>query len=193
MTDPIAVLLSWRDEAAALGEPEPDAMSLATTGADGRPAVRIVLFRGVRRGRICFFTNYQSRKGEELLARPHAALAFFWPRLGIGRQVRIEGSVERLLPEESDAYFASRPRGHQLGAWASDQSRPIPGPEVLEAKAAEAERRFEGVEVPRPSHWGGYGLLPERIELWTGRPNRLHERRLFLKEGEGWRASLLSP
>lgn len=192
-TDPIATFLAWRDEAAALGEPEPDAMSLATVSAAGHPAVRIVLFRGIRRGRVCFFTNYRSQKGEELTRHPHAALAFFWPRLGIGRQVRIEGPVERLLPAESDAYFASRPRGHQLGAWASAQSQPITDLSVVDQKAQALEREYEGREVPRPDHWGGFGLDPQRIELWTGRANRLHERLVYEKYGEGWSEIRLSP
>lgn len=124
---------------------------------------------------------------------PHAALAFFWPRLGIGRQVRIEGPVERLLPGESDAYFASRPRGHQLGAWASAQSQPITDLSVVDQKAQALERAYEGQVVPRPEHWGGFGLEPRRIELWTGRANRLHERLVYEKRGEAWTELRLSP
>lgn len=185
------VLLDWHAENSASGEPEPDAMCLATTTREGAPSARVVLFRGVLRGRLCFYTNYASRKGDELAANPRAAALFHFVKLA--RQVRVEGTVEKLTAEESDAYFARRPRGHQVGAWASQQSRPLGSLEELAARVAELEARFEGKDVPRPEGWGGYGLLPQRVELWQGRLNRLHERRLFEREGEGWRESLLSP
>lgn len=192
LIDPIELIQHWRDEASKAGELDPDAMALATATKDGHPSVRIVLFRGVRRGRICFFTNYQSRKGHELDTNPRAALAIHYPSLS--RQIRVEGPVERLLPAESDDYFASRPRGHQVGAWASDQSRTIPSLEVVRARVSEQEARFEGIPVARPPYWGGYGILPEKIELWTAGLDRIHDRRLFTRAPGGeWVESRLSP
>ncbi|MGE4191646.1 MAG: pyridoxamine 5'-phosphate oxidase [Thermoanaerobaculia bacterium] len=173
---------------------DPTEMTLATVGDEGHPAARIVLLKGVADEGFDFFTNYESRKGRELAARPFAALVWRWP--WIDRQVRAEGVVERLPSADSDAYFASRPRGSQIGAWASAQSRPIASYEELEAQVAEVERRFEGVTVPRPPHWGGFRLRPLAIEFWHGRPNRLHERHLFRRATvtDGiWTMERLSP
>lgn len=195
MADPIALFEQWFEEARAAGEPEPEGMTLATCDAAGRPSARIVLFRGLSEGGFRFFTNYHSRKGGELESpAPHGAHAalLFWFRT-LTRQVRVEGPVEKLSAAESDAYFAARPRGHQLGAWASEQSQPIAGRAVLEARYAEATQRFEGRPVERPPHWGGYRVRPAVIELWRGREDRLHERQRFTRVGAGWHEELLSP
>ena len=164
---------------------------LATTDESGRPSARLVLLRGVDPGGFVFFTNYNSRKGRELAARPDAALCFYWASLD--EQIRVEGSVERVSAEESDAYFAGRPRGSQLGAWASDQSEVLPSRETLEEKYREIERRFEGRTVERPPFWGGFRLLPVRIEFWYGRPDRLHDRVLYVRDGTRWRIERLYP
>jgi pyridoxamine 5'-phosphate oxidase len=164
---------------------------LATTDESGRPSARLVLLRGVDAGGFVFFTNYNSRKGRELAARPHAALCFYWASLD--EQIRVEGSVERVSAEESDAYFAGRPRGSQLGAWASDQSEVLPSRETLEEKYREIERRFEGRTVERPPFWGGFRLIPVRIEFWYGRPDRLHDRVLYVRDGTRWRIERLYP
>jgi pyridoxamine 5'-phosphate oxidase len=167
-------------------------MALATASPDGMPSVRIVLLKGIDDRGIQFFTNYGSRKGRELAANPRAAVTLYWQPLQ--RAVRLEGDVERLTGEESDAYFASRGRGSRLGAWASRQGTPIPGREALEAALAEAGARHPGDEVPRPPYWGGYRLVPTAIELWQGRPNRLHDRIHFLRGTDGsWRSEPLSP
>ena len=166
--------------------------SLATADKQGRPSVRIVLLRGADARGFSFFTNYNSRKGRELAENPHAALCFHW--IALDEQIRIEGSIERLPDAESDAYFAGRPRGSQLGAWASAQSEVLPARETLEEKYREIERRFEGAaQVPRPPFWGGYRLIPRRIEFWYGRPDRLHDRVVYLKEGATWTIERLYP
>lgn len=191
MADPIALFEQWFEEARAAGEQEPEGMTLATVGADGQPSARIVLFRGFSDGCFRFFTNGRSRKGRELGDGARAALTFWFRTLA--RQVRVEGGVEPLSAEESDAYFRARPRGHQLGAWASEQSEPIASRAILEARYAEAARRFDGREVERPGHWGGYRVRPASIELWQGREDRLHERRRFTRTADAWREELLAP
>jgi len=189
--DPLDTLVAWYDEAVQAGELEPAAMTLATATIDGRPSARIVLFRGVTSGRIRFFTNYQSQKGRELDANPHAAVVLFWPKLQ--RQARFEGVVARLSGEESDAYFEARPRGHRLQAWASPQSQPIESLDEIRARHLELTAAHEGQEVPRPAYWGGFGLTPERAELWIQGGDRLHQRRSFTRVAAGWAEQLLAP
>lgn len=191
MADPLARVREWCDEARAAGIAEWDAMALATAAPDGRPSVRYVLLKGVDERGVRFFTNYESRKGRELAANPRAALALWWQPLR--RQVRMEGPVERLPGHESDAYFASRSAGSRLGAWASHQGSPIAEDLRLEDRVPELAERF-GEAVPRPDYWGGYLLRPDAVELWEGRPNRLHLRTHFLREaGGGWRSERLAP
>lgn len=192
MADPIVLFEQWFSDAQAAGEQEPEGMTLSTVDAEGRPSARIVLFRGFSDGGFRFFTNYRSRKGRELAVDGAPAALTFWFRT-LARQVRVEGSVERLSTEESDAYFRARPRGHQLGAWASEQSEVIESRAVLEARFAEASSRFSGRDVERPAHWGGYRVRPSVLELWQGRDDRLHERRRFTRLATGWREELLSP
>jgi pyridoxamine 5'-phosphate oxidase len=190
--DPLSRFQAWYEQAAAAGLPEPEAMALATATPDGTPSVRFVLLKAIDERGVEFFTNYESRKGRELAANPRAALAVLWKPLQ--RQVRLEGTVEVLDEEESDAYFASRSRGSQLGAWASEQSRPIPDRGLLEERLAAADARFAGTDVARPAYWGGYRLLPSVIEFWEGRPNRLHDREAFrLEPGGFWSVTRLAP
>ncbi len=170
---------------------EPYAMTLATVGTDGQPSARIVLLRGYDDRGFVFFTNYESRKGQELGATPRAALLFYWPPLE--RQIRIDGAVTRLPASESDAYFALRPRGHRLSAWASKQSSIVPNRAILETQIAEEDYRFPGDDVPRPPYWGGYRVLPHAFEFWQGRPNRVHDRIAYVRDGEAWRIARLSP
>ena len=192
MSDPLAEVRAWYEEAVAADLPEAEAMALATATPEGRPAVRFVLLKGIDDRGVRFFTNYESRKGRELAGNPRAAATLYWQPLA--RAVRLAGPVERLSTEESDAYFGSRPRGAQIGAWASRQSTPIPDRAALEARAAEAEARFAGGEVPRPPYWGGYRLVPEEVELWQGRRDRLHDRTHWLRAADGsWRAQRLAP
>jgi len=191
MADPLATVRAWIDEAAATGVEEPTAAALATADAAGAPSLRFVLLRGIDERGARFFTNYESRKASELEANPRAALALYWPSLH--RQVRLEGPVQRLAPEESDAYFASRARESRIGAWASRQSRELDSREQLDAQVAEVEERFAGAEVPRPDFWGGYLLAPEVVELWIGRANRLHDREQWRRTGDGWTVRRLSP
>lgn len=171
--------------------PEPTAFSLATVGRDGQPSLRIVLLKAVDERGFVFYTNYESRKGLELSAHPQAAMCFHWQPLE--RQVRVDGRAEPVSADEADAYFASRARGSQIGAWASLQSRPIAVPGDLEARVREVEARFSGVAVPRPPHWSGFRIVPHRIELWHGMPSRLHERRVYVREPTGWRTETLYP
>jgi pyridoxamine-phosphate oxidase len=166
-------------------------MAIATATGDGQPSVRVVLLKGHGPDGFVFYTNEQSPKGDQLAANANAALLFHWKSLR--RQVRIEGSVERVGNEQADAYFASRARDSQLGAWASDQSRPLDSRATFEQRFEEVKRRYEGAEVPRPPHWGGYRVVPERIEFWSDRPHRLHERRLFVRGGDSWNEGLLYP
>ena len=189
--DPFHFFQRWFDEALAAGVTEPNAMTLATVDDDGQPAARIVLLKGLDERGFVFYTNYESRKGRELAAQPRAALVFWWEALE--RQVRIEGTVEKVTAEESDAYFASRPRGSRLGAWVSDQSRPIADRSVLEEKLGEVEQCYDDEPVPRPPHWGGYRVVPTLIEFWQGRPSRLHDRLEYTRAGEGWTRQRLAP
>ena len=191
MTDPLALFDEWLAEAGASEPNDPEAMTLATATRDGRPSARIVLLKGHGPDGFVFYTNQQSRKADELAANPNAALLFHWKSLR--RQVRIEGSVSRVSDAEGDAYFASRARDSQLGAWASDQSRPLDNRATFEQRFEDMKRRYEGSEVPRPPHWGGYRLNPEAMEFWTDRPHRLHERRLFTRTPDGWTEGLLYP
>jgi pyridoxamine 5'-phosphate oxidase len=190
-TDPIQLFDEWFATASASEINDPEAMALATADAAGQPSVRMVLLKGHGPDGFLFYTNEQSNKGNQLAQNPRAALLFHWKSLR--RQVRIEGPVDRVAADAADAYFASRSRDSRLGAWASDQSRPLADRETFEQRFAEAEQRFAGEDVPRPPHWGGYRVVPQRIEFWSDRPHRLHERRLFTRGLEGWTEELLYP
>ena len=181
------------DAARASGDSEPTAMTLATTDTTGRVSARIVLLKGVGAEGFRFYTNYESLKGEQLAAHPQVALCFHWKLLGEQVQVRIEGAVSKTSGDDSDAYFATRARGSQIGAWASLQSQALPDRDTFEARVAAFEKRFEGVSVPRPPHWGGYVVRPDRIEFWYGARFRLHERVTYVREGDAWRKGMLYP
>ncbi len=193
-TDPIAFFERWFAEARRAGVEEPNAMTLATSDAAGRPHCRIVLLKGLEEEGFTFYSNYRSHKGAQLGQQPYAALLFFWPQLE--RQVRVEGAVHKISEAESDAYFASRPRGSRLGAWASPQSEMVADRAALEASMQGVEDRFAGEEtVPRPAHWGGYRVVPEKIEFWQGRSSRLHDRIVMTRTagGESWQQERLAP
>jgi pyridoxamine 5'-phosphate oxidase len=192
LPDPFAQFSAWLADAMQRDDVlEPNAMALATVGNDGHPSARMVLLRGLDQRGLVFFTNYESRKADEIAANSTAALLFYWEPLH--RQVRIEGDIARIAAEESDAYFAQRPRGHRLGAWASPQSRPVADRAALEAELRAAETKFADREVERPPHWGGYRLAPQRFEFWQGRLNRLHDRLAYDRSAEGWRIQRLAP
>ena len=188
--DPITEFLNAKERAEA-HQIDTAPMTLATTAPDGQPSARVVLLRGVDARGFAFFTNYNSRKGRELDATRKAALCIHW--VALDEQIRIEGRVERLADPESDVYFDGRPRGSQLGAWASDQSAPLPSRETLEEKYREIEKRFDGKPVTRPPFWGGYRVIPHRIEFWYGRPDRLHDRVEYTRDGDTWRIERLYP
>ena len=192
ITDPFALFDAWFADARASEPNDPNAMTVATADGDGRPSARMVLLKGHDARGFVFYTNLDSRKAGEIAANAHTALLFHWKSLR--RQVRIEGPVVPASDAEADAYFASRARDSQLGAWASDQSRPLASRETFERRFEAMKARFEGGDVPRPPRWGGYRVTPERIEFWQDRAHRLHERRLFVCEaGEGWSEGLLYP
>jgi pyridoxamine 5'-phosphate oxidase len=189
--DPFALFDAWYTEAKAVEVNDPNAMALATATADGIPSVRMVLLKGYGPNGFTFYTHADSRKGEELAANPNASLLFHWKTLR--RQVRLDGPVEEVSADEADAYFASRSRDSQLGAWASDQSRPLDTRSTFEARYDEMKAWFEGQNVARPPRWIGFRVMPKQIEFWTDRAHRLHERRLFVREGDGWTEGLLYP
>jgi pyridoxamine 5'-phosphate oxidase len=189
---PIEQFRNWFDEALAADLHEPNAMTLATATPDGRPSARVVLLKGLDERGFVFYTSYEGRKGGELETNPYCALVFYWGELE--RQVRVEGRASRVSEDESDEYFGSRPRGSQLGAWASEQSRPVEGRGALEERLRGLEADYEGREVPRPPFWGGYRVEPEVVEFWQGRENRLHDRLVYRRSDNGeWGRERLQP
>jgi len=193
-TEPIARFRALLDQAIAVPRdrlPEPTAFALATVDATGQPSVRIVLLKHADERGFVFYTNYESRKGRELLATHKAAMCFHWQPLEV--QVRVEGAVETVSDAEADAYFASRARGSQIGAWASIQSRPMANQSDLDARVAEMETRYAGADVPRPPHWSGFRIVPRRIEFWRSMPSRLHVRHVYTRDGDGWSVTQLYP
>jgi pyridoxamine 5'-phosphate oxidase len=189
--DPLEVLAGWYREAVEIGAAMPDAVALATSTADGRPSARMVLYKGMSGGAPVFFTNYESRKAHELRDNPRAAMLFYWSSLT--RQVRVEGAVEKLGAEASDAYFATRGRESQIGAWVSPQSRAIGDRAELDARFTELEREHAGSAIPRPAFWGGYRLVADSVEFWIGREHRLHDRYLYTLSDGGWIRTRLAP
>ena len=191
LDEPLNRFLELFERAKKEEKNDPTVSALATATMHGRPSLRMVLLKGVDIKGFVFYTNYQSRKAAELEANSQAAMTFYWP--GMYVQVRIEGTLDRTSAEESDAYFESRPHGHRLGAWSSEQSREIESAAELERRFQEVEERFKDREVPRPAHWGGYRITPETIEFWFGKENRMHERELYTRAGNGWTVKLLQP
>jgi pyridoxamine 5'-phosphate oxidase len=189
--DPFVQFQRWYDDAIRHGQLQPDAMVVATSTRAGEPSVRMVLLRGVDERGFCFFTNFESRKGRELESNPRAALAFHWPE--VLRQVRATGNVERVADDEADAYWYARPRPSRVSAWASAQSEVAESRPALEARVAEIDARFEGGDVPRPAHWGGYRIVPEEVEFWQHRDDRLHDRLRYTRVAGGWRIDRLQP
>ncbi|WP_437498854.1 pyridoxamine 5'-phosphate oxidase [Sorangium sp. So ce1099] len=190
-TDPFVLARELLEQRQTTEPTDATAMTLATADASGRPSARMVLLKGIDDRGFVFFTNYSSRKAVELEANPFAALCIHWAKAA--EQIRVEGRVERVTEAESDAYFATRPRGSQIGAWASRQSAPLPSRERLIERVREVEARFEGRPVPRPEFWGGYRVVPERIEIWRGQESRLHDRVVYHRDGDGWRVERLYP
>lgn len=192
VTDPFARFREWMAEAEATEPSDPNAMIVATATADGRPSARAILLKGVDERGFVFYTNKESRKADELAANPHVSLLFYWKSLG--RQIRIEGPVEHVTDAESDAYFASRPRISRLGAWASQQSRPLDERTTLERRLADYETKYPGDDIPRPAYWSGYRVLPERFEFWQNMPFRLHDRTIYRPDADGgWTIGKLFP
>ena len=188
---PMEQFRRWFDEALAADLHEPNAMTVATAGRDGRPSARVVLLKGFDERGFVFYTNYEGRKGREIEENPYCALIFYWGELE--RQVRVEGRAGRVSPQESDAYYGSRPRGSRLGAWASAQSREVDGREALQERLRSLEGEYEGREVYRPPFWGGYRVEPEAVEFWQGRENRLHDRLVYRRAPDGWEVVRLQP
>jgi pyridoxamine 5'-phosphate oxidase len=189
--DPYLQFKHWFEQALASALPEANAMILSTVSASGQPSNRTVLLKELDAKGFVFFSNYHSRKGHEIDANPRVALLFFWPELE--RQIRIEGLAEKLSSSDSDAYFAIRPRASQLGAWASEQSQPLAAREVLETRILALDQKYAQETIPRPSHWGGYRVIPEKFEFWQGRPSRLHDRLCYQRHGQQWQINRLAP
>ncbi len=189
--DPLVQFRIWFDQAVAARVAEPNAMTLATLGSDGQPAARVVLLKGFDERGFVFYTNYESRKATDLLAHPRAALVFFWPDLE--RQIRVEGSVEQVSSDESDTYFNSRPLGSRLGAWTSPQSRVIASRDLLDQRYHQFQEQFADGNVQRPSHWGGFRVIPAMLEFWQGRPSRLHDRLCYRRKEQSWTRERLAP
>lgn len=190
-TNPLELFNAWYAEAQNSGLKEPTSVNLATADKTGKPSNRTVLLKGYDERGFAIYTNNQSRKGQELLSNPYASLCFYW--MNLGKQIRIEGKIEPVTEAESDAYFQSRQRISQLGALASDQSRPMPHPNALKERVAELEKQYEGKPVPRPAHWHGFRVIPQLIEFWQEGPFRLHDRLIYIREGEGWKTEIWYP
>lgn len=190
-TDPITQFDGWLSEAIEAEPLNPNAMTLATVSAEGRPSTRMVLLKGHDAQGFVFYTNLNSLKGQELLKNPHASLCFYWKSLD--RQVRIEGVAEMVSDNTADAYFATRARGSQISAWASEQSQPVGSRDVLEARVSALETQYDGIDIPRPPQWSGFLVVPDRLEFWTDCLDRLHDRQVFVRDGEDWQEERLQP